>query len=182
MCAFRLPSYLLIFAAVLWFAVEGVCIAEEVKFPDKSPLVSFTLPDGWIVDEDRGPDPSVLDGVYSATVKFRLRLLKDTYGDADFQQKMSSFFKVNAGTFGLDANSFDPTAIKVASRPLNDKIQAVCAEVQLKSVMLDEPCRLRIVGFTVNGKSMLAMCGMEESAQKAAQGSDKILASLKPTK
>ena len=71
---------------------------------------------------------------------------------------------------------------EVTSRPLNDKIKAVCAEIKLKSLVLDEPCRLRIVGFTVDGKSMLAMCGMEESARKPAQDLDKILGSLKPTK
>ena len=179
---FRSRSSLSLLAIGLWFAAGCVCAAQEVKFPDKSPLVSFTLPDGWFVDEESKADSSILDCIASATVKLRFRLFKETCSDADFKQGMPDFIKANLRSFGFDETSLDPSSIKVTSRPLGGKIQAVCAEVKLKSFVLDEPCLFRVVGFTVDGKSMLVMCGREESARKSGLDFDKILGSLKPVK
>ena len=177
----RLPLLLPLLAAGLWFAAGRICTAQEVKFPEKAPLVSITFPDGWIVDEESNTGFTSLDCISSATVKFHIRLLKDTYSDADFKQKMPGFIKANLGSFGLDASSLDPGAVKTTSRLLG-KIQAVCYEVKLKSLVLDEPYQLRCAGFTVDGKAVLVIWGMEDSAQKAGLDFDKILGSLKPVK
>lgn len=181
-----LRSFLPLLAAGFWFAIGGVCAAQEIKFPEKSPVVSFTLPDGWLTDEESGSSPLLRDCIFGATVKFRVRLLTEKYSDADFKQKMPDLIKANLGSFGLDASSLDPGSIKTTNCSVGDKFQAVCSEVKLKSLVLDEPYRLRCFGFTVDGKSMLAICGAEESAEKSTASPnpnfDKILGSFKPAK
>ena len=177
-----LPSLLPFLAAGLWFAAGSTCTAQEIKFPEKPPLVSLTLPDGWFADDESDSGPVIRDWHLSATIMFRIRLFKDAYSDADFKQKIPGLIKANLNSFGIDAVATDLGTLSVTNRLLNDKIQAVYCELRLKSTVLDEPYLVRVAGFTVDDKSMLAVCGMEVSARKAALDFNKILGSIKPAK
>ncbi len=173
-----LPLFL---AAALWFAAGRVCLAQqEIKFPEKAPLVSFTVPKDWVVEEERGGDFPTRKCELGILSGLTITLLHETYSEADFRQKLPDLIKAKLAAFGFNPETSGLDLGPVTNRPLGDKIQAVSAEAKFKAV--GDPYRAVVSGFTVDGKSMLAICCLEQAEREPAALADTIRNSFKPLK